>query len=79
MEIIYESKTEKTVKDIKDIPTGTVFKAIMFGSHSSVFLKEYEGIVDLQNPDLRWNAEGGGKVLGYIELNAKLIVSEKGA
>lgn len=77
IKIKYETGEKKeAVKKVTDIPVGAVFSGTIVGN--SIYLRDYEGIVDLQYPRNTWPKQTPVPIVSnYRELNAELIVSEK--
>jgi len=53
------------------IPRGTVFDGNI-GGHSGPFLRSYDRIISLENPDYTWDL--GGPVVNYLPLDVELVV-----
>lgn len=58
-----------------EIPIGTVFAGRLGTNRSKLFLKCFEVIVDLENPDSTWQ-DRDMVVEQYVILKAKLLITE---
>lgn len=66
-------KRRENVALVGDISMGTVFSGSI-GDHSSIFLRTYDGAVDLKEPSKTWI--DGACIVGFRKLNAELVITE---
>ena len=60
MKVTRKDRRERTPSDVpaKDIPVGTVFDGGAGLCGNGPFLRTYDGIVSLDNPEMTWGPEG---------------------
>jgi len=65
----------------QDISVGTVFKGLVGKAHRGVFLRTYEGVVSLDDPNQVWTGRYTRNefpaVLDYREVSARLVLTNK--
>lgn len=78
MKITDERKDSGVVLNIGKIPMGTVFSGNLVGYEDTIFLRIYDGIVSLEDPDKTWTWDFSLAINidNYRPLNAELVIKD---
>ena len=79
LKILHQGITSKLDVDLSLVPVGTLFYANMAYRKRSLYLRIYDGIIDLENPHSTWTQRKTDFpiITDYVEVDGVLTITNK--